>query len=78
MACYRRALDLYLVLGDRHLEALIRTRLGDTHQALGNLRAAHEEWLAALAVLGEVDHPEADKVRARLAGPQPTARPRSA
>ena len=58
---------MYAELGDRHLEAMARTHLGDTHHAAGDARAARDAWQNALAVLGEVDHPAAQKVRAKIA-----------
>jgi hypothetical protein len=41
-------------------------RLGDTHLAAARPDEAHEVWQQALAILEELDHPDADEVRARL------------
>jgi DNA-binding SARP family transcriptional activator/tetratricopeptide (TPR) repeat protein len=63
---YQRALHLYRSLGDRYYEADVLTRLGDTHHAAGNPQAARDAWKHALAILDDLDHPDADNVRAKL------------
>ncbi|MEQ4299900.1 BTAD domain-containing putative transcriptional regulator [Plantactinospora sp. B6F1] len=67
LRCYDQALRLYRAIGDRHLEGITLSHLGDTHHAFGDPRAAGDVWREALAVLGDVDHIEAGKVRAKLA-----------
>jgi tetratricopeptide (TPR) repeat protein/DNA-binding XRE family transcriptional regulator len=67
-ACYQRALGIARELGDRRLEADTLTHLGDTRQAAGDLPQAREAWRQALAILDDIQHPDADKVRAKLAG----------
>lgn len=47
-------------------EAETLTRLGDTHLAMGNHGSARESWRAALVLLTELGHPDAEQVRARL------------
>jgi tetratricopeptide (TPR) repeat protein/transcriptional regulator with XRE-family HTH domain len=66
-ACYLRALGIFRECGDRYLEATILTHLGDTRRAMGQLPPASEAWQQALAILDDLDHPDADTVRARLA-----------
>jgi hypothetical protein len=40
--------------------------LGDTHDASGDTDAARDCWRAALAILTDLDYPDAEQVRARL------------
>lgn len=65
-ACYQRSLDIFREFGDRPSEADILTHLGDTHQATGDLPGAREAWRQALAILEDLQHPDADQVRAKL------------
>jgi tetratricopeptide (TPR) repeat protein len=67
VTCYRRAVDLFQGIGDRYQEADTLTRLGDTHRAAGNSDAARDAWQQALTILDQLDHPDADQVRAKLA-----------
>jgi tetratricopeptide (TPR) repeat protein len=71
--CYQHAVNLYGNLGDRHGEADSLTHLGDTHHAAGHPEAADHTWRQALAILDEMQHPDADTVRIHLrsAGSQP-------
>src|SRR5439155_18565442 len=64
--CYQQAIDLYRELGDRYYEADTLTHLGNAHQALGDPDAARTAWRQALDILDQLQHPEADQVRARL------------
>ncbi|GAA0915878.1 hypothetical protein GCM10009558_112220 [Virgisporangium aurantiacum] len=64
--CYRRAVALFAELGDRFAEATSSTRLGDNHRAAGDLLAARRTWSTALAILTDLDHPDAERVRARM------------
>jgi Tfp pilus assembly protein PilF len=66
-ACYERGLSIFREFGDRFGEAESLTGLGDTRRAAGQLRLASEAWRQALAILDELDHPDADTVRAKLA-----------
>jgi Tfp pilus assembly protein PilF len=54
-------------LGDRYQEADTLGNLGDTHLATGDSHAARDAWQRALAILDELDHPEAEQVRDKLA-----------
>jgi tetratricopeptide (TPR) repeat protein len=66
-ACYQRALSLYREVGDRFHEASTLTHLGDTCHAAGELARAREAWRQALATLQDLEYPDADQVRAKLA-----------
>jgi tetratricopeptide (TPR) repeat protein len=67
VTCYQHGLDLCRMLGDRDGEAEILTQLGDTQHADGDPRAAHHTWVHALAILDEMHHANADRVRTKLA-----------
>ena len=66
IACYQHGLDLIRILGDRYNEAGILTHLGDTHHSAGHPDAARTAWRQALTILEDLDHPDADTVRAKL------------
>jgi tetratricopeptide (TPR) repeat protein len=68
ITCYQHALSLYRDLGDRYHEADTLTNLGDTHHSTGRHHAAHDAWQQALIILDDLDHPNAEQVRAKLAG----------
>jgi tetratricopeptide (TPR) repeat protein len=65
--CYQHALTLYRDLGDRYNQATTLTRLGDTHHSTGNHHTARNAWQQALTILDQLNHPDADKVRTKLA-----------
>ena len=65
--CYQQALTLYRALGDHYEEATTLTNLGDTYHAAGHPDATQTTWTHALAILNNLDHPDADTVRAKLA-----------
>jgi transcriptional regulator with XRE-family HTH domain/tetratricopeptide (TPR) repeat protein len=66
-ACYQRALIIFREAGARLDEADALTHLGETRQADGDLARAREAWQQALVILDDLQHPDADKVRAKLA-----------
>jgi len=66
-ACYERALTIFRAVGDRWGEADTLTNLGDIHRAAGELWYAREAWQQALAVLDDLQHPGAAKIRDKLA-----------
>jgi tetratricopeptide (TPR) repeat protein len=80
VACFRRALTAYRQLGgDRYRQTVVLTHLGDAFHAAGDSPAACDAWRSALVILEDLDHLDADEVRARLAGsgvppPLPSAR----
>jgi DNA-binding SARP family transcriptional activator/tetratricopeptide (TPR) repeat protein len=65
---YQRALSLFTELGDRYGEADTLGRLGDARQTAGDLRQAREAWQQARCILDDLRHPDADLIRAKLAG----------
>ncbi|MFF5547600.1 AfsR/SARP family transcriptional regulator [Streptomyces olivaceoviridis] len=65
---YRNALTLYRALGVPYPEADTLTRMGDTHLATGDREGARAAWEQALALLTRLGHPDAERVRERLAG----------
>jgi tetratricopeptide (TPR) repeat protein/transcriptional regulator with XRE-family HTH domain len=67
-ACYQRALGVFREFGDRSREAATLTNLGETRRAAGELPEAREAWRQALAIYADFEHPDAEKVRAKLAG----------
>jgi len=67
LTSYQHALTLYRDLGERYNEAGTLTHLGDTHHVTGNHHAARAAWQQALTILDELDHPDAEQVRAKLA-----------
>jgi len=74
--CYREALQLYHDLGDRYNDADTLVHLGDTHCAAGDPAAARSSWQQALDILTDLDHPDVERIRARLAAlPHLTAQP---
>ena len=71
-ACYERALGILREIGDRWSEADSLTRLGDTRRAAGELPRARRAWQQALAIFDDLDHPDAEKIRAKLADLPPS------
>ena len=67
--CYRQALELWREIGDRYGESETQTHLGDLHRAAGAPEEARACWLAALTILEDLGHPDADQVRQRVAQP---------
>jgi tetratricopeptide (TPR) repeat protein/transcriptional regulator with XRE-family HTH domain len=66
IAAHQQALALFRDLGDRYNEADTLVHLGDTHDASGDTGTARDCWRAALAILTDLDYPDAEQVRARL------------
>lgn len=79
--CYQQALAGYRAVGERYHEAETATRLGDVLEAAGDPEAAGRVWRDALAILEELDDPDAADVRTRLSagrggGRRPPTAPR--
>ncbi len=77
-ACYQQALQLSREFGSRLNQALILGHLGDTRDAAGDAQGAGESWQQALAILDDLHHPEASRLRQKAhgrdtGGPDPLA-----
>jgi tetratricopeptide (TPR) repeat protein len=72
-SCYQHAIELFSGLGDRYDEAFALASLGDVYHDAGDGTAARRAWTRALRIFDEIDHPDGDRVRAKLqsAGHQP-------
>lgn len=66
VACFDRSLVLTRRLGSRYNEAMVLSNLADAHESGGDRTAAREALRTALAILDDLGHPDADRVRARL------------
>jgi tetratricopeptide (TPR) repeat protein len=66
-ACYRRALATCREIGSRSTQVVLLTHIGDASRSAGDLPQARETWRQALAILEDLGHPDADKVRGKLA-----------
>jgi tetratricopeptide (TPR) repeat protein/transcriptional regulator with XRE-family HTH domain len=66
-ACYQHALSLHRESGYRFNEAVALNHLGDTREAAGQLVQARQAWQQALDIFDDLEHPDADQVRAKLA-----------
>jgi tetratricopeptide (TPR) repeat protein len=66
---YQRALDLYSEIGHHCGYAETLGRLGDANQAAGDLGKARTAWKDALAILDDLHHPDAVRIRAKLSDP---------
>jgi DNA-binding SARP family transcriptional activator/tetratricopeptide (TPR) repeat protein len=60
---YRRAIDLYHETNDPYSKADTLIRLADTHHTDGDRDAARNAWQQALAILTDIDHPDAAPIR---------------
>lgn len=66
ITCYHQSVTLFRDLGDCCNEAETLAHLGDAHHATGNHPAARETWQQALTIFDQLDHPNAETVRAKL------------
>jgi len=67
-ANFESALALCRDSGNRFSEAEILTHLGDARHDAGELSQARQAWQQALAIYDDIQHADADKVRAKLSG----------
>jgi tetratricopeptide (TPR) repeat protein/transcriptional regulator with XRE-family HTH domain len=65
-ACFRRAIAAFRDARDEPYQAIVLSHLGDAEQAAGRHRVARDAWRNSVAILTELDHPDADEVRAKL------------
>ncbi|MFJ9116064.1 AfsR/SARP family transcriptional regulator [Streptomyces sp. NPDC102394] len=63
---FERSARLFHGIGDRYLESEVLRHLGDAHLATGDRDAARAARRAALALLEELGHAQADEVRREL------------
>ena len=68
--CYGTAARLSREVGNILNLATALTRLGDAQGLMGHRPAAERSWREALAILTDLDHPDADGVLRRLGGVQ--------
>jgi tetratricopeptide (TPR) repeat protein/transcriptional regulator with XRE-family HTH domain len=68
VACYQNALRLHREFGNLHDQAEALIGLGDTCHSHGDRQAARSAWQQAITILERLDHQDASKVRAKLAG----------
>jgi DNA-binding SARP family transcriptional activator/tetratricopeptide (TPR) repeat protein len=65
-ASYDRALGIFRELGQRYREAEALGHLGDTRHASGDRPGAGHAWQQALRILEDLQHSDADLLRAKL------------
>jgi tetratricopeptide (TPR) repeat protein len=65
-ACYDQAISLAREIRYRFQKAETLIHLGDTRLASANPHSARQAWVEALAILENLQHPDADRVRTRL------------
>jgi len=65
--CYERSLQLARALCDRGGEAGTLGNLGEAHHSAGDPAAARQAWGRALRIFKEIEHPDAERISARLA-----------
>ncbi len=65
-SCHQESASLFGRFGDRPGQALALTHLGDAHLAAYSKELAREAWQQALEILGDLHHPDAESVRAKL------------
>jgi tetratricopeptide (TPR) repeat protein len=70
---FRRAIDLFNRLGSHYYEARALRRLGNAHYHAGHHQHARHAWQSAYDILSRLQHPDADYLHGRLAGPAMTA-----
>jgi DNA-binding SARP family transcriptional activator/Tfp pilus assembly protein PilF len=68
------ALGLASQMGDKYEQARAHYGLARGYQATGELARAHRHWRSALMLFAELGAPEADQVRAQLAGTEGNSR----
>ena len=65
-ACYQQAIELHREVGSRWAAAETLGHLGDACHAAGEPAEARAAWEEALAILDDLRHPDADRIRAKL------------
>jgi tetratricopeptide (TPR) repeat protein len=67
VSCYQRCIDLCRKQDDRYGQATALTHLGDAYDTAADRDSAAEAWRQALAILTDLEHPDAALIRAKLA-----------
>jgi hypothetical protein len=62
----QEALEIFAEIGDRFNCAATLMRMGDAYDSAAESQAAREAWKQALAILEELGHPSADRMRVKL------------
>jgi DNA-binding SARP family transcriptional activator/tetratricopeptide (TPR) repeat protein len=71
ISCLRTAVGLIEALRTGYYQTTMLVHLGDAYYAAGQLPQARQAWREALAILEDLNHSDADQVRARLDGEEP-------
>ena len=71
ITCLRTAVGVIEGLRTGYYETTMLVHLGDAYYAIGDLSQARQAWREALAILEDLNHSDADQVRARLDGEEP-------
>jgi DNA-binding SARP family transcriptional activator/tetratricopeptide (TPR) repeat protein len=66
IGCYTNALRLFREIGDRYHEADVLSHLGRARHAACDVSAAREAWHEALAILNDLGHPDAERLRTTM------------
>jgi tetratricopeptide (TPR) repeat protein/transcriptional regulator with XRE-family HTH domain len=66
VTCFQHALDHFREAGRQREEATTLAGIGDAHEAAGEPEAARCAWREALGILERLEHPDIDRVRAKL------------
>ncbi|MFG2049458.1 ATP-binding protein [Micromonospora sp. NPDC048935] len=64
---YQQAATVHHDMGDRYNEALVLSHIGDSELELGRTEEARVTWTAALEILTDLNHQDAEGLRLRLA-----------
>jgi DNA-binding SARP family transcriptional activator/tetratricopeptide (TPR) repeat protein len=67
--CYEHALKLSRDIGNLLNQAVILDHFGDAREAAGDTRGAGESWRQALAILDDLHHPDAMRLRRKTRHP---------
>ena len=71
IGCLRTAVGMIAGLHMGYYETTMLVHLGDAYHAAGDMGPARQAWQEALAILENLNHSDADQVRARLNGEVP-------
>lgn len=72
LSCYARSSALDRQLGDRYWEAVCLMRMGEVHAAIGQPETAARCWRDSVVMLDALRHPEAVRLREKLAAAEET------